>query len=194
MNRLVALICLVVSASQAAHAQDNSRARKAAPSATVTPARVHRPTQRQAAARVPPGITVAQPVNNTQLTYADALRRYGHKRHDRIWWKRRFTTIVLVGGGYYYCDGGYWYPAWGYDPAYESFDYDGPIYTYGNLLPDQVIVNVQRALSDAGYYSGGFTGSLAPATRAAIAAYQRDAGLAVTAVVDAPTVQSLGLD
>jgi hypothetical protein len=136
---------------------------------------------------------VAQPTNNIQLSYADALRRYGHERHNRIWWKRRFTTIVLVGGGYYYWDGGYWYPAWGYDPAYEFFDYDGPIYTYGNLLPDQVIVNVQRALSDAGYYNGGFNGSLGPGTRAAIAAYQRDAGLAVTAVVDASTVQSLGL-
>jgi hypothetical protein len=32
------------------------------------------------------------------------------------------------------------YPALGYDPNY-SYDYDGPIYAYGNL-PDQVIANV----------------------------------------------------
>ena len=38
---------------------------------------------------------------------------------------------------------------------YERYhDYDGPIYTYGNLLPDQVIVNVQRALQGLGYYAG----------------------------------------
>jgi len=57
---------------------------------------------------------------------------------------------VLVGGGYYYFDAGYWFPAWGYNPIYEFYDYDGPIYTYGNLLPDEVIVNVQRALNEEG--------------------------------------------
>jgi peptidoglycan hydrolase-like protein with peptidoglycan-binding domain len=104
-----------------------------------------------------------------------------------------FTTIVFVGGGYYYWDAGYWCPAWGYDPNYESYDYDGPIYTYGNLLPDQVILNVQHALKDLGYYAGGLSGSLSPETRRAISAYQRDYGLEVNGIVDGPTVQALGL-
>jgi len=67
------------------------------------------------------------------------------KRHDRYWWRRhsahrfRRKRILLLGCGVLY-------PAWGYDPAYNYYDYDGPVYTYGNLLPDQVILNVQRAL------------------------------------------------
>jgi hypothetical protein len=127
------------------------------------------------------------------VAYSSALGRYQHARHTRFWWKRHFTTFVFVGGGYYYFDAGYWFPAWGYDPNYEAYDYDGPIFTYGNLLPDQVIVNVQRALQELGYYSGGISGALSPATRQAISAYQQDEGLEVNGVVDGPTVYALGL-
>lgn len=121
------------------------------------------------------------------------MRRYRHERHDHDWWKQHYIVIVLVGGGYYYCDSGYWYPAWGYDPNYERYDYDGPIYTYGNLLPDQVIVNVQRALKELGYYAGDVNGSLGVNTRNALTAYQQDYGLDATGVVDEPTVRALGL-
>jgi len=131
--------------------------------------------------------------NDNGDSYADAMRRYRHERHDHDWWKQHYVIIVLVGGGYYYWDSGYWYPAWGYDPNYESYDYDGPIYTYGNLLPDQVIVNVQRALIDLGYYAGEVNGSLGVNTRNALAAYQQDYGLDATGVVDEPTVRALGL-
>ena len=125
--------------------------------------------------------------------YAEAMRRYRHERHDHDWWKQHYIVIVLVGGGYYYRDAGYWYPAWGYDPNYERYDYDGPIYTYGNLLPDQVIVNVQRALKELGYYAGDINGSLGVDTRQALTAYQQDYGLDATGVVDEATVRSLGL-
>jgi hypothetical protein len=60
---------------------------------------------------------------------------------------------VFVLGGWWYWNTGYWYPAWGYDP-YVWYPYDGPIYTgYANLTPDQVVVNVQIALRDQGYYA-----------------------------------------
>jgi len=127
------------------------------------------------------------------IAYPEALGRSQRVRHTRFWWTRHFTTIVLVGGGYYYFDSGYWFPAWGYDPNYEAYDYDGPIFTYGNLLPDQVIVNVQRALADLGYFSGPITGALTPSTRRAISAYQQDEGLEINGVVDGPTVYALGL-
>lgn len=132
--------------------------------------------------------------NTNRQSYADALKRYRHERHDRNWWHRHCQTIVFVNTGYYYLDAGYWYPAYGYDPAYNSYDEDGPIYTYGDLLPDQVIVNVQLALREAGYYVGQITGSLGPATRAALANFQRDYGLVITGAVDEPTVQTLGLN
>jgi hypothetical protein len=131
--------------------------------------------------------------NENRDAYTEAMRRYHHERHDHDWWKQHYVVIVLVGGGYYYQDSGYWYPAWGYDPNYERYDYDGPIYTYGNLLPDQVIVNVQNALKALGYYAGDVNGSLGVNTRNALAAYQQDYGLDPTGVVDEATVRALGL-
>jgi len=134
-----------------------------------------------------------QTTKDNRDSYADAMRRYRHERHDCDWWKQHYIVIVLVGGGYYYRDAGYWYPAWGYDLNYERYDYDGPIYTYGNLLPDQVIINVQRVLQQLGYYAGDLNGSLGVDTRQALAAYQQDYGLNATGVVDEATVRSLGL-
>jgi len=125
--------------------------------------------------------------------YFDALRAHRHEWHNRDWWKQNCNTIVFVIGGYYFLDAGYWYPAWGYDPLNSYYDYDGPIYTYGNLLPDQVIANVQAALQDAGYYFGAVTGSLSVETRAALVNFQRDQGLIVSGAIDEPTVAALGL-
>src|SRR5215468_7590257 len=131
--------------------------------------------------------------NDNHNNYADAKRRHHHERHDCDWWKQHYIVIVLVGGGYYYQDSGYWYPAWGYNPNYERYEYDGPIYTYGNLLPDQVIINVQNALKALGYYEGDVNGSLGASTRRALSAYQQAYGLDATGVVDEPTVRALGL-
>jgi hypothetical protein len=128
-----------------------------------------------------------------RFSYSDALRRNWHEWHSRDWWRQHCNNIVFVTGGYYFLDASYWYPAYGYDPLNSYYDYDGPIYTYGNLLPDQVIANVQAALQDAGYYFGAITGSLSVETRAALANYQRDQGLIITAAIDEPTVEALGL-
>lgn len=131
--------------------------------------------------------------NGGGLSYADACRRYRHDRHDRDWWRSHYDRVVLISGGYYYWDTGYWYPAWGYDSAYSSYAYDGPIYGYDGLPPDEVISSVQSALQEEGYYFGAVDGELGPLTRQALAAWQRDHGLAITTVVDEPTMQSLGL-
>jgi hypothetical protein len=128
-----------------------------------------------------------------RFSYSDALRRNRREWHDRNWWRQHCSTIVFVSGGYYFLDGSYWYPAWGYDPLNNYYDYDGPVYTYGNLLPDEVIANVQVALQEAGYYGGPITGSLSVETRAALANYQRDQGLLITGAIDEPTIESLGL-
>ena len=125
--------------------------------------------------------------------FSDALRCHWHEWHDRDWWRRHCTTIVFVSGGYYFLDAGYWYPAWGYDQLNSYYDYDGPIYTYGNLLPDEVIANVQLALQDAGYYFGAINGSLSVETRAALVNFQRDYGLPITGAIDQPTIETLGL-
>jgi hypothetical protein len=114
--------------------------------------------------------------------------------HNRDWWRRHYhTTFVLFGGGYYYWWNNYWYPAYGYDPYYNNYIYSEPIYGYNNLAPGQVLENVQLALRDQGYYSGAIDGLIGPQTRAALAAFQRDHGLIVTAAVDEPTLVTLGL-
>jgi hypothetical protein len=130
---------------------------------------------------------------DNHLGYRDACRRHWREWHDRNWWHNNCNTIVFVTSGYYFLDGSYWYPAWGYNPLQTYYDYDGPIYTYGNLLPDEVIANVQVALQDTGYYSGPITGSLDVELRAAMANFQRDYGLPITGAIDEPTVETLGL-
>jgi hypothetical protein len=130
---------------------------------------------------------------DNHLGYGDACRRHWREWHDRNWWHNNCNTIIFVSSGYYFLDGSYWYPAWGYDPLQTYNDYDGPIYTYGDLLPDEVIANVQVALQDTGYYSGSITGSLDGETRAALANFQRDYGLPITGAIDEPTVETLGL-
>jgi hypothetical protein len=122
-----------------------------------------------------------------------AFHNYRREWHDRWWWRQSHTDIVFVLGGWWYWNTGYWYPAWGYDPYYY-YPYDGPIYTgYATVTPDQVIVNVQVALRDQGYYAGAIDGLLGPQTRAALAAFQSNTGLAITSAVDQPTLQTLGL-
>lgn len=128
-----------------------------------------------------------------RISYGDAFRRHWHEWHDNNWWHDHCDTIVFVNVGYYFLEGSYWYPAWGYDPSQSYSDYDGPVYTYGNLLPDEVIANVQTALKDAGYFFGAITGSLSLETRGALANFQRDYGLPVTGAIDEATVESLGL-
>jgi hypothetical protein len=143
-----------------------------------------------------PTTTAARNVQNqnNRVSFAEASRRYDHARHDRDWWRRRYSNIVLVDDGYYYWDSGYWYPAWGYDPSYDSYPYDGPIYGFDGLNPDQVVSDVQTQLQGDGYFNGAISGVLDPSTQAAIAAYQQDHNLSITGVVDAATVKSLGLD
>ena len=121
-----------------------------------------------------------------------AFRNYHREWHDRNWWRGHHTRIIFVSGGWYYWNVGYWYPAWGYDPGC-SYPYDGPIYGYNNLTPDQVVVNVQEQLTRDGYYTGPIDGDLGPMTRQAIADFQADHGLAITSSVDEPTLASLGL-
>jgi Putative peptidoglycan binding domain len=121
-----------------------------------------------------------------------AFRNYNRQWHDRSWWRSHYDRIIFVNSGWYYWNAGYWFPAWGYAP-YVSYVYDGPIYGYNGLPPDQVTVNVQEALAAAGYYDGPIDGILGPMTREAIAAYQADNGLAVTSAIDEPTLATMGL-
>ena len=113
--------------------------------------------------------------------------------HDRNWWHHHCNAVVLVDWGFWGWSGGWWYPAWGYDPYYSYYEYDGPIYGYDGLPPDEIVANVQSALQDFGYYLYEVDGILGPLTQEALARFQQDYGIPVTGAIDPQTLASLGL-
>jgi hypothetical protein len=124
----------------------------------------------------------------------EVFRSYHPERHDEGWYRSRYNRVELIGGGYYFWNSGYWYPAWGYSASAEYYPYDGPIYVGQRAEPpDRVIADVQAELQQMGYYQGEVDGLLGPLTRQALTAYQADQGLATTAAIDEPTLNSLGL-
>ena len=124
----------------------------------------------------------------------EVFRSYHPERHDQSWYRSRYNRVELIGGGYYYWNNGYWYPAWGYNPSAEYYAYDAPIYVgHRAEPPDKVIADVQAVLQQMGYYKGEVDGLLGPLTREALTAYQADQGLTTTAVIDEPTLNSLGM-
>ncbi len=127
-------------------------------------------------------------------SFGEARQRHNrHDRRDRSWYRNNYDRFALFAGGYYYWDRGYWYPAYGYDPEYSSYQFDEPIYGYNDLDPERVIINVQKALSDEGYYDGSIDGLIGPETRNALGRFQRDAGLEVSRAIDGPTLAALDL-
>lgn len=126
-----------------------------------------------------------------RVSFSEAVNLHRHEFHDRDWWRRNFE-IVIINNNAFFFDAGFWFPAWGYFPG-AYYPYDGPIYAYNGLTPDQVVINVQVQLQRDGYYAGPIDGVLGSMTRDAIAAFQADHGLAVTAAIDQATVSTLGL-
>ena len=124
----------------------------------------------------------------------EVYRSYRPERHDQGWYRSKYSRVELIGGGYYYFHNNYWYPAWGYSPREEYYAYDAPIYVGKHAEPpDKVIANVQAVLQEMGYYRGEVDGLLGPLTREALTGYQTDHGMTVTAVIDEPTLDSLGM-
>src|SRR5882762_1158102 len=124
----------------------------------------------------------------------EVFRSYHPEWHDQGWYHSHYNRVELIGGGYYFWNNGYWYPAWGYSPSAQYYAYDGPIYVGQHAEPpDKVIADVQGVLQQMGYYTGEVDGLLGPLTREALTAYQADQGLAQTAAIDQPTLDSLGM-
>jgi hypothetical protein len=128
-----------------------------------------------------------------EVSFNVARSRIVRERHDRNWWHRHYNRITFYGGGYWYWNAGWWYPAWGYNPYYNNYAYNGPIFGYGYASPFDVTAQVQRALAVRGYYYGPIDGILGPGTRSAIQRYQIDHGLYATAAIDEQTLYRLGL-
>jgi len=100
----------------------------------------------------------------------------------------------VFGGGTYYLHQNYWYPAYGYNPYFNSYTYDAPLYAYNGMSPAQVIAGVQAELQRMGYYRGVVDGSFGPMTRRALVRYQEEQGLPVSGQIDEETLYSLGFE
>ena len=134
--------------------------------------------------------------NGRASNFAEARQHHNGCRdghHGRNWWHNRCDAIIIVGGGYWGWYDGWWYPAWGYDSYYSNYDYDGPVYGYDGLAPDEAIALVQSELQRLGYYQGSIDGILGRVTQDALRRYQRDRGLPVTGAIDPETVRALRL-
>src|SRR5438128_3252088 len=179
----------------AATARKTAAAGKAATGKPLKPQHFNVPKQPNTAKAPPVKFQQGKHIKGSQNWQGEkyaVFRNYEEEWHDQNWWHSHHNNIVFVFGAPYYWNAGYWFPAWGYYPnAYYAWD--GPIYAYNNLPPDQVIANVQSTLQQQGYYNGEVDGLAGPLTRGAIADYQRDHGLYVTSTIDQPTLQSLGM-
>ena len=132
--------------------------------------------------------------NDWKGAHYKVFRTYRPQWHDRVWWNSNHKHVVLIGGGWYYWNAGYWYPAWGYDQTAAYYPYDGPIYVGKSAKPfDQIVADVQTVLQEQGLYKGEVDGLVGPQTQEALAAYQSANGLAATAALDQPTMESLGM-
>jgi hypothetical protein len=124
----------------------------------------------------------------------EVFRTYHPAWHDQGWYRSHYPRVEIIAGGAYYFNNGFWFPAWGYDPSYQYYPYDAPIYVGSRAEPpDRVIADVQAVLQDEGYYKGEVDGLLGPLTREALTEYQSDHGLYATAMIDEPTLSSLNL-
>lgn len=128
------------------------------------------------------------------IPWREACQRHQRNHHHRDWWRSHYTRFCLFGTGYYFWDAGYWYPAYGYDVAYNTYPYEAPIVAYADMEPAEVVARVQEELQRLGYYQYEADGLMGPETQSALADFQRDNGLEITSAIDEPTLELLGLE
>lgn len=77
--------------------------------------------------------------------------------------------------------------------AFRPTEAAAPVATAAAGVSPEALQTAQRALSRLGYYQGPTDGTASPALRLAVAAYQRDQGLAATGALDQTTVSKLSV-
>jgi hypothetical protein len=109
----------------------------------------------------------------------DHFRDRGHFRHD---------GEFFFGGPFFddYSDYGYDYPNYGY---YD--DYSGEQSSAAEAISSQVVIAVQKELTQLGYYHGRVDGLVGPHTERAIRWFQSVDQLPVTGQIDDRTLKAL---
>jgi len=120
--------------------------------------------------------------------YYNGSRYYGNRTYGRGYGNRYY-------GGRYYT--GYRRP---YHSSYSIWPWRSRSvvvttvrrpYSQSDYGYSSIEVNVQRALSRKGYYTGPIDGDIGPGTRSAIRTYQDDQGLRVTGRIDSALLRTL---
>jgi hypothetical protein len=119
----------------------------------------------------------------------DRFRRFGDgdfDRDDRFRRRHRFNEFI------FFDDFGFPFFPFYYPYPYYPYPY-GAYGSYGYGANSSVVVQVQRRLATAGYYSGPIDGIVGGRTRRAIRAYERTHGLPVDGVIHRRLLATMGL-
>jgi hypothetical protein len=134
----------------------------------------------------------------------DSHGDHGRDFHGRFY-SSGYRGHYYFRGPRFYFGGGpfFWGPSVGFS-YYSSPDYaydNGPAPQYYRGAPvargnvqDDLGVDVQKALTEHGYYHGAVDGEIGSGSRAAIRAYQHDHGLEVTGRIDNALLRSLHIE
>lgn len=59
-------------------------------------------------------VTITEP--RFRHFFENGRYRFKFEHHDRTWWHTHYTRVMLIEGCWYFYEGGFWFPAYGYDP------------------------------------------------------------------------------
>ena len=135
-------------------------------------------------ARMPMAMHRAPMLNST--SGFQGMRSGDFARNDRFRRRHRFNEIIIFDNfGFPFFPFYYPYP-------YYPYSY-GSYYPYGGGVNVSVVVQVQRRLASAGFYSGPIDGVMGRGTRRAIRAFERSHGLPVDGTIHRRLLATMGL-
>ncbi len=125
------------------------------------------------------------------MNSTSGLRRFNDGDFDRDDGFRRINEIIIFDDFAFpffsFVPFPFYYPY----PYYYPYGYGADQGGYG--VNGSLVVQVQRRLASAGYYSGPIDGVIGSGTRRAIRAYERSHGLPVDGVIHRRLLATMGL-
>lgn len=125
------------------------------------------------------------------LNSTSGLRHFNDGDFDRDDRFRRVNEIIIFDD--------FAFPFFSFFPFYYPYVYPYSYYppgaydSYGYGANDSVVVQVQRRLASAGYYSGPIDGVVGRGTRRAIRSFERNHGLPVDGTIHRRLLTTMGL-
>jgi hypothetical protein len=124
--------------------------------------------------------------NFTRNNHFSRFRRFNDGDFDRDDRFRRFNEIIV------FDNFGFPFFPFYYPYSYYPYPY-GAYYPYDYGVNVSLVLQVQRRLASAGYYSGPIDGVMGRGTRRAIRAFERSHGLPVDGTIHRRLLATMGL-